>query len=226
MSAIPYVREGTLVFDVGGNIGHKTQMFLDAGCKVVVFEPIPENQKILRDKFGDKITLEPIALGGGRGETHIYICRDVNGMPLFELSSMERKFMERTRQGRFNCFHYNDADYKKVPVDCLDNMIEKHGEPDFIKIDVEGYEFSVLAGLHRAIRAISFEFTPELFDSAVMCVKQLVTIYREYSFNYSSGESRALDFKDPVSFWEILAHVGLKKDYVKEFGDIYAVRQI
>ena len=39
-----------------------------------------------------------------------------------------------------------------------DDLIAQYGTPAFIKIDVEGFEDHVLAGLSRPVRALSFEF--------------------------------------------------------------------
>lgn len=41
----------------------------------------------------------------------------------------------------------------EVPVDCVDNMLEIHSEPVVIKIDVEGFEWSVLSGARNLIEA-------------------------------------------------------------------------
>jgi len=57
-----------------------------------------------------------------------------------------------------------------VEVATLDDLIAKHGEPAFVKIDVEGYEEHVLAGLTTRIPALSFEYlcaAPEVAEQAV-----------------------------------------------------------
>ena len=46
-----------------------------------------------------------------------------------------------------------------MPVTTLDRLIAQHGVPSFIKIDVEGFEDQVLAGLTHPVPALSFEFT-------------------------------------------------------------------
>ena len=41
-----------LVFDLGANVGHSCQMFLNLGAKVICVEPEKKNLEILHRRFG------------------------------------------------------------------------------------------------------------------------------------------------------------------------------
>ena len=61
----------------------------------------------------------------------------------------------------------------KVPVTTLDELISEYGIPVFCKIDVEGYEVSVLKGLSVPIPYISFEYSKNLLKEVESCLSHL-----------------------------------------------------
>src|SRR5690606_14132003 len=77
----------------------------------------------------------------------------------------------------------------------LDSLIAAHGVPEFIKIDVEGFEDRVLAGLSRAVPALSFEFTTINRDVACRCLDRLTRL-GTYRFDVALGETQHLTFGD------------------------------
>ena len=57
-----------------------------------------------------------------------------------------------------------------VPVTTLDDLIESYGRPDFLKIDVEGFELDVLKGLSSSVRLLSLEFFSDEMDRLQDCL--------------------------------------------------------
>lgn len=211
-----FVRAGDLVFDVGANTGNRVDAFLSLGARVLAVEPQDECVRILRRRFRTERTLmiEPVALGAREGEVTLHLTS------VSAIASASRQFIEATHaSGRFAGFDYTAQ--RTVPMTTLDALVARYGEPAFIKIDVEGYEASVLSGLTRApssLRGLSFEFTPELLDVAERCLERLAAL-GAMSANYSLGESMQLALDD----WAGLSQVpALLSPYGNDtFGDIY-----
>ena len=104
----------------------------------------------------------------------------------------------------------------------LDALIENYGMPDFIKIDVEGYELEVLKGLTQPIRMISFEYTiPEQYNSVLECIKIVEKVNPYLLCNYSIGESMEWANINWLSIEEFCKLIKTP-DFIKTgFGDIY-----
>ena len=163
-----YIREDDLVFDVGANHGNRTEVFLSLGARVVAFEPQPDCARDLLRRFSKypNFTLVQKALGKSAGKGVMRLC------PADTISSMSDDWITSVKSsGRFSGREWDAS----LPVDVttLSHEIIGYGVPSFIKIDVEGYEAHVLKGLDIGIRGLSFEFTPEYFDSTMECVDRL-----------------------------------------------------
>lgn len=87
-----WIRPGDLVFDVGANVGDKTDLFLEIGARVVAVEPQFSCWKVLQRRFGGRpVSVEPYALSFGRGKAAFYVDRSTT------LSSMSRDWIEAVR---------------------------------------------------------------------------------------------------------------------------------
>jgi FkbM family methyltransferase len=109
----------------------------------------------------------------------------------------------------------------EVPCTTLDALIAQHGMPAFAKIDVEGFEHTVLAGLSSPLPALSFEFTTIQRDVAHACLDRLASL-GAYGFDVALGESQRLTFERWVSATEMAVHIAALPHEANS-GDIYCV---
>lgn len=202
-----------LCFDIGANIGKRTETFLTLGARVIAVEPQPKCLEILRDKFSQNssVVIVSSALGEKEGRVELSICDEAP-----TISTLSEKWMT---QGRFS------PDYawnKKIAVSMrtLDSLIEEFGVPHFCKIDVEGYEYQVLQGLTRKIPYVSFEFTSEFIEDAFACMKYFTSLSKEIKFNFVIGEGGTFELSQWASFEEISLKIQAKL-VGGLWGDIY-----
>ena len=111
----------------------------------------------------------------------------------------------------------------EVEVTTLDALIVRHGEPRFVKIDVEGFEPEVLRGLSTPIPALSFEFTTIQRAAAETCIDLLATL-GPYRFDAALGESQRFEFGTPADAARLKAWLHALP-HAANSGDIYALRQ-
>lgn len=176
-----FMSEGDLVFDVGANRGIKTYAFRKLGARVVAIEPLvgvrPAFVPHLRYVFGDDpmVTIVPRAAADRvNGDVTLWVHKLFPGY-----SSMSRAWMDKIPRPE-------EQVERRVKTTTLDALIEEHGKPVFVKIDVEGYESGVLAGLSHAVPALSFEFHHRLMGDTAKCFERLAAL-DFYEFNWMAN---------------------------------------
>jgi FkbM family methyltransferase len=200
-----------LVFDVGANVGAKAAEMRARGSQVVCFEPQPECVAKLKERFaGDEgVTIINKALGQAPGFAELFVCETAN-----QLST----FSNDWRQGRFKDYSWSHS--ITTHVDTLDAAIAHFGAPDYCKIDVEGFELEVLAGLTRPIPLLSFEFCKEFLEKTTLCLDRLETIGFD-RFNVSYGETHRFKFAEWMNRKELFADLDANR-HPLAWGDIFA----
>ena len=215
-----FIKSRDICFDIGANIGNRTKIFLKIvgpDGKVVSVEPQDFCMKVLKNAFAGhpNVYLENTALGEAPGEAEIAISNETT------VSSMSSEWIESVKNSKRFGSEIEWNQRQKVRITTLDHLIERHGEPNFIKIDVEGYEKEVLSGLSRKISTcFSLEFTPEFLDSTFDCLNHLTKL-GAITCNYSIGESMSLKLEKWVSAEEIRDALLHYENDPRFFGDIY-----
>jgi FkbM family methyltransferase len=211
-----FVRPGDLVFDIGAHVGDRIAAFRRLRARVVAVEPQPALVRTLRLLYGrdPNVTIEAAAVGRSPGSIDLNLNLD---NPTVATASQD--FIAAASQARA----WQGQTWTKsvlVPMTSLDRLIAKHGVPAFIKIDVEGFEAEALAGLTRAVPALSFEFTTIQRDVAEACIARCAEL-GYIGFKAALGESQAFAHVDRLDAAAIARWLAEVPDEANS-GDIYA----
>ncbi len=179
-----FLSPGDLCFDVGANVGFKSEVFLALGAKVISFEPQPACVRELKARCGHRgLVVVCAAVGSAPGRLPLYI--GGNNLVSSLLPGWDK----------------DNRDIIEVPVTTLDQAIKRYGTPRFCKIDVEGYEFEVLKGLSRSLPVLSIEYhlDDDKIKTTIDCVDRLAQL-GELEINITLGETAELCWPKWISY--------------------------
>lgn len=144
-----HVRPGALCLDVGANVGYYVLQF--AGWsgpygRVAAFEPNPQPRAILErliaiNDLESRVSVVPAAVGARPGKATLYIPRD-DGRGLDGISRLGEPARELASAS------------STVEVDLItldDYCAAWRSIPDWVLIDIEGFELAALAGAKKLI---------------------------------------------------------------------------
>ena len=172
---------GDLVFDIGAHVGTRARAMRAAGARVVALEPQALFARYLRLTLPRDITLVEAAVGRAEAQAEMSVS---SRHPT--VSSLKTAFVDTAAQTP-GFDHVRWDRRERVRLVTLDALIACHGMPRYVKIDVEGYELEVLAGLSQAPEMISIEYLPGFPELSHRVVDRLAEL-GEYRFNPLVGE--------------------------------------
>jgi len=186
----PLVKPGDLVFDIGAHLGDRTAAFAALGARVVALEPQPVVRRWLERIVGlrEGVTVRGEAVGRAVGTARLAVSKRTP-----TLSTLADDWRAKLPETNPTFRNVRWEETVEVSVTTLDALIERYGVPRFCKIDVEGYEAEVLAGLSEPVPGLSVEFVSGGLEVAVACVR-LIEALGSYEFNAIRGERRSFMF--------------------------------
>jgi FkbM family methyltransferase len=176
------IRPGMTVVDIGANIGVYTRYFsglAGPSGSVHAFEPAPPNFKRLQENAGHlaNARLNHAAVGDRRGIIKLYVSDELN---------VDHRTFD-SGDGRSSI---------DVPVVCLDEYFPPGQRVDLLKIDVQGYELSVLQGAERILKEnrdikVLMEFWPYGLSKASVAPADVLKLLQSLGFEIRTATDPA-----------------------------------
>ena len=170
------IKKGYLVIDVGANIGYYSLIFSKLtgnDGKVFAFEPEPSNFDLLKKNVEinkcQNVVLEQKAISDKKGRIKLYLHeKNSGGHRLYSFDYIQR--------------------FVEVDVTSLDDYFDQYDSKiDFIKIDVEGLEVTVMQGMKSLLKnskdiILVMEFAPSLIKKGGWDPEEYFKILLEQGF--------------------------------------------
>ncbi len=196
---------GTLIFDIGANHGQTTEKLLRPGCRVIAVEPSLESVEVLKMKFRHNPSVTVVNRGVSDREEVLPFYFD-------KTQNRASSFIEKWSQR-------GESKYS-VRTTTLDKLIEEYGMPQFIKIDVEGFELRVLRGLTQRVASLSFSYHGRTWDETLEGLA-LINKLGKARFNFNSFIMHSLHLENWVDSEELISKINKSMENGHYYGDIF-----
>ena len=178
-----FIRKDEIIIDIGSNLGYFALLMsnLAKNGKIYAIEPVPLNMNILKRNIDlnklKNISTFQIAIADKEGESKFYFLENFNNSSLEKLDEkLNLKLLETI----------------KVKTTTLDNFIKnfvlKEHLPTFIRMDLEGYEYSIFKNSPEMLNFTNMKLFIELHPTLMSenKIKEMINIIKNNNFKINS----------------------------------------
>jgi FkbM family methyltransferase len=202
----------SLVFDIGANVGILSAIFSSLGARVIALEPNADCVRHIQLSYPGVNVIQAVA-GPKNGLAVIRMSDERD-----DLSSLSPEWMASMKREHAEFAELWSKEIA-VPMLTLDTLAEQFGSPTFIKIDVEGFEDSVLAGLSAQPPLLSFEYNCAYPEAITRCLDRAI-FSADSVFNFTIGDPTHFQMPTWVSKERLREALG-KLARGDVYGDIF-----
>lgn len=188
-----------LLFDIGANRGDATVVGVALGYRVIALEAAP---KVFRELVGNFVYTPQVlplkmAVANTNNEVIEFYEAQEDG-----LSTMNKDWLTA------ETMPYKGKPFRTITATTItiDKLVELYGEPDLIKVDVEGAEWAVFQGMTKSYGMLAFEWTDVTIDEHIKQLEYLRSLgYKEVAPQF------IVDHLDTPDDWYDLSTFDFKK---------------
>ena len=202
------VKKNDLVIDVGGNRGIYAYQFWKLGAKVEIFEPNPTCIQVLKPWMLNKsdVNIHTVGLSDTTGSVNLHIPIDDDGIEHDASASIENTEFKHSRDQLISLKTLDSYNFKNV---------------SFIKIDVEGHEYSVIEGatilLNNSKPALLVEIEQRHNSRSIGEVFEKILSFGYKGFFLKNNKLISLDNFD-VNLYQVADNINKSKaEYINNF---------
>lgn len=164
------IKPGMNILEAGANIGYyliQEQRLIGEKGHIVAFEPDPNNTELLQKNIElnniTNLTFHPVALGNKHDQVDFYIAE----------------------RGNLSGFTFQTDHCVKVEMNRGDDLLAGQ-RIDYVRMDVEGFEFEILKGIERllstTVQGLFIEIHPFYLSKHGSSLKHLLSWLKERKF--------------------------------------------
>jgi len=201
-----HLKAGDVILDIGANIGYYSLIFCQrVGTQghVYAFEPEAQNIEFLQHNIAlnqfDNIDIIPKGVANHTGTSTLHLCPDNSGMHRAYPSILCQQTVE-------------------IALTRLDDYFAANMPPiDWIKMDIEGFEYQALLGMEKLIKAqkhlkILTEFSPAAMKEAGNDACDYLKLLQAWGFQLYSID----DLNTPLDIAALIQQVSIINQYLDE----------